>query len=258
MRMRTRLALAVLLAALVWPGLAPAEVAQLNGVRVRFGGEFSPRELPRSSAAPVTVSLFTRITPQGDGPPPQLQRISIGISRNARIDPSGLPVCRIDDIQPSTSAKALQACRRSLVGSGQFYARVLLPEQAPFPSAGKILAFSGTYRGKPAILAHVYGTTPAPTATTIPFVLGRARGGFGQSLTARLPEVTTEWGYVTGLDLSLGRRYRWRGERRSYVVASCPASKGAGSAVFPFASARFGFDRFALDGPITRSCRVRG
>ncbi len=258
MRPRISIALALALAVLVAAAPAAAEVAQLNGVRVRFGGEFSPRELPRAAAAPVTVSLFTRITPLGDGPPPQLQRISIGISRSARIDPTGLPVCRIDDIQPSTSVKALQACRHSLVGSGHFYARVLLPEQAPFPSAGKILAFSGTYKGKPAILAHVYGTAPAPTATTIPFVLGPARGGFGQSLTARLPDVTSEWGYVTGLDLTLGRRHRWRGERRSYVVASCPASKGAGSAVFPFASARFGFDRFALDGPITRSCSVRG
>lgn len=256
--MRIRIPLALVLAVLVSAGPAAAEVAQLNGVRVRFGGEFSPQALPRAAAAPVAVSLFARIEPRGDGPPPQLQRISIGISGNARIDPAGLPVCRVDDIQPSTSAKALQACRRSLVGSGQFYARVLLPEQAPFPSSGKILAFSGTYRGKPAILAHVYGTTPAPTATTIPFVLGRARGGLGQSLTARLPEVTTEWGYVTGLDLTLRRSYRWRGERRSYVVASCPAPKGAGSAVFPFASARFGFDRFALDGPISRSCRVRG
>jgi hypothetical protein len=257
MRLRTPVILAVALAMLASASGAAAEVVQLNGVRVRFGGEFSPRELPRLGAAPVAVSLFTRITPLGDGPPPQLRRISIALSPNARIDPTGLPVCRVDDIQPSTSAKALQACRGSLVGRGQFYARVLLPEQAPFPSAGKILAFSGTYRGKPAILAHVYGTTPAPTATTIPFVLGRARGGLGQSLTARLPEVTTEWGYVTGLDLTLSRSYRWRGERRSYVAASCPAPRGAGSAVFPFASARFGFDRFALDGPISRGCRVR-
>jgi len=235
-----------------------AEVMQRNGVRVSFGGELSPQRLPRSGTAPIAVSLSAKIAPVGKGQAPQLRRISIAINRYGRIDSTGLPVCRVSDIQPSTSAKALQACRRSLVGDGRFSAQVLLPEQTPFPSDGKILAFNGVYEGKPAILAHVYGTTPAPTSFTMPFVIGRAGGNFGTKMTAQLPEATSEWGYVTGLDLNLKRRYRWAGKARSYAVAGCPAPKGFRGAVFPFAKASFSFKGFTLGSAITRTCKARG
>jgi hypothetical protein len=236
-----------------------AEVTQRNGVRVSFGGEMSPRRLPREGTGPVAVEVSARIVPVGDqARPPRLRRISVAINRYGRIDGTGLPVCRVTDIQPSTSAKAMQACGPSLVGSGGFRARVLLPEQSPFPSAGKILAFHGVHEGEPAILAHVYGTSPAPTSFTLPFVIGRAGGTFGTELSARLPEVTSEWGYVTGLDLNLRRRYRWGGKARSYVVAGCPAPRGLGGAVFPFVKARFGFKGFEIGSTVIRRCTARG
>jgi hypothetical protein len=235
-----------------------AEVMQRNGVRVTFGGDLSPERLPRSGTAPIAVSLSAKIDPVGKGSAPQLRKISIAINKYGRIDSTGLPVCRTSDIQPSTSAKALQACGSSLVGSGRFSARVLLPEQTPFPSDGKILAFNGVHEGKPAILAHVYGTSPAPTSFTMPFVIGTSGGKFGTTMTARLPEVTTEWGYVTSLDLNLKRTYRWGGKARSFAVAGCPAPKGFPGAVFPFAKASFGFAKFTIGSTITRTCKARG
>jgi len=257
--MRTKLAIAILVAAsLVLAAPSPAELVQRNGVRVTFGGEMSPQRLPREGAAPIAVSIAAEIEPVGKGRPPQLRKISIAINRFGEIDSTGLPVCRIADIQPSTSAKARQACGSSLVGSGSFSARVLLPEQTPFPSAGKILPFNGVHEGKPAILAHVYGTSPAPTSFTMPFVIGASKSEFGTTLTARLPEVTSEWGYVTGLELNLNRRYRWAGRARSYVSAGCPAPKGYPGAIFPFAKASFGFKGFTLGSVVTRSCKARG
>jgi hypothetical protein len=235
-----------------------AEVTQRRGVRIGFDGEMSPQRLPRHGTAPIAVSVSARIAPVGEAPPPRLRRITIAINRYGRIDGTGLPSCRVSDIQPSTSAKALQACGPSLVGSGSFRARVLLPEQAPFPSTGKVLAFHGVHEGRPAILAHVYGTSPAPTSFTLPFVIGRAGGAFGDTLSATLPEVTSEWGYVTGLGLNLQRRYSWAGKARSYVVAGCPAPEGFPGAVFSLAKARFGFEGFELSSTVTRRCSARG
>jgi hypothetical protein len=239
-------------------GLARAEVAQENGVQVVFGGELSPKELPRSGSAPVKVSVSASIAPVGARTVPQLRRISIAINRHGRIDSTGLPVCRTFDIQPSTSAKALQACRRSLVGEGRLEARLLLPEQAPLPSRGKILAFTGAYQGRPAILAHVYGTEPVPTSYTMPFLIKRTEGVFGTTLVATLPQVTSDWGYITGLELTLQRRYRWGGRTRSFAVAGCPAPKGFPSAVFPFAKANLGFEGRDLELVAIRTCRARG
>jgi hypothetical protein len=76
----------------------------------------------------------------------------------------------------STTAEAISACRSSLVGTGTFSANVKLPEQSPFPSEGKVLAFNGRFKGRPAILAHIYGTRPVPTSYVLPFTISRGKG----------------------------------------------------------------------------------
>ncbi len=137
---------------------APAsasEIVQRRGVRVSFDGKLTPRALPRRGVAPVGIAVDAEIAATGSEAPPQLRKIAIAINRHGRFDTRGLPVCRVNDIQPSTTANALAACRGSLVGEGHFSANVKLPEQSPFPSAGRVLAFNGRLRGKPAILAHI-------------------------------------------------------------------------------------------------------
>jgi hypothetical protein len=248
-----------LLAVLCSVGIAVAEVVQQNHVRVSFQGELTPQRLPRSSSAPVTVSVAAKISPTDSKTLPQLRQMTIAINRYGQLDASGLPVCRLEQIQPATTADALSACRRSLVGEGTFSAKVLLKGQAPFPSAGKVYAFNGELNGKPAVLAHVYGTEPAPTSYTLPFVITRAKGTFGTVFKASLPQVTSDVGYVTGISLELGRNYSAGGRRHAYLSASCPAPKGVGGAVFSFAKASFAFrGGHTLRSTLTRSCRVRG
>jgi hypothetical protein len=168
-----------------------------------------------------------------------------------------LPVCTVRDIQPSTTQNALKACGSSLVGTGSFAAKILLPQQASYPAGGKLYAFNGVYEGRPAILAHVYGTKPVPTSFTLPFVITRGKGELGTVLTASLAEVTGKAGYITGLSLDLGGAGISE-VGRDYLTASCPAPKGFGGAVFPFAKASFEFGSAKLTSTLTRNCKVRG
>ncbi len=234
-------------------------VVQRRGVRVSFDGKLTPHALPRHGVAPVGIVVDAKIGATGGDDPPQLRRISIAINRNGRFTSEGLPACRLDQIQPSTTAGALAACRRSLVGEGNFSANVKLPEQSPFPSAGKVLAFNGRVGGKPAILAHIYGTQPAPTSTVLPFVLGTAHGTYGTVLEASLPQATGSWGYVTGLRMNLRRRFTSHGEARSYLSAGCPAPAGFPSAAFPLARTSFAFSGgLTLVSVLNRTCRAHG
>jgi hypothetical protein len=251
-------AVALLGVGLALAGSAAAEVVQRGNLRVAFEGELTPRTLPRSQLVPVDVAMGGRISTTDGSSPPQLRRISIAINRYGRIAPAGRPVCQLEQIQPATTAGALEACRRSLVGEGSFSADVLLPTQAPFPSFGKVSAFSGAFHGKPAILAHVYGTEPTPTSYTLPFLLRRTRGTYGTLITAALPQATSEWGYVTGLSLRLGRTAAGAG-RPSYVAASCPAPRGFPGAVFPLARTIFSFaGGRRVEATLQRSCRAQG
>ncbi|HWM55689.1 MAG TPA: hypothetical protein VNO20_09905 [Solirubrobacterales bacterium] len=245
-------------AALLVP-LASAEVSQKRGVRVSVNGSLQPSKLPRHGTAPVAVSFSGEVgSTKADGPP-QLEKISIAINRNGRLDTRGLPRCRMSDIDPSTTREAIAACRSSLIGDGSFSANVKLPEQSPFPSKGEVLAFNGRLHGRPAVFAHIFGTKPVPTSIVLPFEITSTGGTFGTVLTASLPRVTGEWGYVTGLAMTLKRQFSYRGKSRSYMSAGCPAPAGFRQVFFPLARTSFSFEGgLTVTSTLTRSCRVRG
>jgi hypothetical protein len=258
-RSASRLALLVIAASLCLVAVARAEVVQRGDLRVTVDGKVAPRALPRHGQAPVTVTVGGRITTTDADTPPQLRRLTIAINAHGHLEPRGLPVCPIAAIQPASTAEALRACRGARVGEGSFSADVAIPTQAPFPSSGKVIAFNGRLDGRPAILAHVYGTKPVPTSFTLPFQVTHSRHEFATTLSASLPQTTGEWGFVTGIRITLGRSFRFHGEERSYVSAGCPAPEGFPGAVFPFVRAGFGFaGAGSLTTTLVRNCKAQG
>lgn len=258
-RATQRAAFAVALLCLALAALAQAETIRKGNLQISFGGKIAPRKLPRVGTAPVEVSFSADITTTDSSAPPQLQRIVLAINRNGRLDRRGLPSCRFHQIQPASIPEARAACPGSVVGDGTFKANVALPEQSPYPSDGKILAFNGTYHGKPVIFAHIYGTKPLPTSFTLPFeVKFLSKGTYGIVLAANLPSVAAEWGYVRGVSLTLQRHFRYRGKAHSYISAGCPAPSGFPGATFALVNAALGFEGGkTLRTTMTRNCWVR-
>jgi hypothetical protein len=244
-------------ALLATAALASAEVTQEGNLRVSFTGGIAPHALPRQGVAPVKVSLGGEIKTTDGTAPPQLRTISLAINRNGRLDYRGLPVCHYHQIQPASTNEAIETCPDSVIGKGAFRANVVLPEQSPFPSAGKVVAFNGTLHGRHVIFAHIYGTEPLPQSNVLAFELSRTTGTFRTTLTAELPRVAAEWGYVSGVSLTLKRTFTYRGRARSFLSAGCPAPAGFPGATFTFAHASFGFeDGRTLTSNMTRSCGV--
>lgn len=255
-RFRT-IAIVLPLALLAVAAIAQAEIAQKGDIRVTFKGDLTPKTLPRDKLVPVKVSVGAKIASVAGKTPPQLRQMSIAINRFGVIDSTGLPVCELEDIQPATTADALAGCRRSLVGEGRFLADVPA-KGGPFPSEGKIYAFSGKVDGKPAILAHVYGVKPAPASYTLAFLISRSKGTFGTTLNVTLPKTTSE-SSITGISLDLSKTYSFNGKKRSFVSASCPTPKGVKVAAFTFAKATFAFDGGTkLTSTLSRSCKSKG
>ncbi len=230
---------------------------QKEGVRISVTGKLRPTVLPRHGRVPIRVTLGGRISSANTGEPPKLTKLTIEINRNGHLDTRGLPRCRLRSIKPSTNREALNACGSALVGEGSFSANVRFPEQSPFPSSGKVLAFNGLDHGRPVIFAHIYGTEPVPTSYVLSFRIGRRSGTYGTVLETTFPEVTGEWGYVTGLTMNLHRRFSFRGRTRGYLSASCPAPPGFNKAPFPLARTSFEFeDGLEIPATIERTCTV--
>lgn len=239
--------------------LAHAELTQRGDLFVSFSGGIAPTALPRHTRGPISVSVAGVVRTLSGERPPALRQIEIEINREGRLDTRGLPICHMRQIEASSSTQALAACGSARVGGGSYVAKTAFPEQSAFPSNGRIVAFNSVVGGRPAILAHVYGTDPLPIVRIVVFHIRHARGAYGTLLTGALPATVNHYGYVKRISLSLHRNFTYRGRRRSYLSAACPAPPGFPGAVFPFAHASMSFaDGRTLASTLTRSCKVKG
>jgi hypothetical protein len=240
-------------------GAARADRVKAGNVIVDFDGGIAPKSLPRSGAAPISVAIESAFAAaDGSDPPPQLRKISIGINRQGRLFSRGLPTCRVGRIQPSTIAAAKRICGGAIVGNGRVGVRVSLPNQKPFDFSGPLLAFNAKpHKGKRRLLAQVYGLRP-PSAFVLTFRIRRKGGAYGTVIETNLPRSARDWAYVTRFEMTLRRTYVWRGKRRSYLSAGCPAPAGFPGAIYPFARAKFNFaEGQRVVSEETGNCKVR-
>jgi hypothetical protein len=252
-------ALLALVVAGLWASPAAAELTQEGDLFVSFGGGLSPGALPRHTLSPIAVSVQGGVRTLSGQEPPALRQIVIELNRAGHLDTRGLPTCRRGQIKALSSNAALAACGPALVGEGSFAANTAFPEQSTFPSGGRILAFNSIVGGKRAILAHIYGAHPVPTARVIIFHIEAGQGPYGTVLRGSLPESINPHGYVEYISLHLHRTYLFHGRLHSYLSAACAAPAGFTAASFPFAHAAMSFaDGQSLSSTLTRTCRVRG
>jgi hypothetical protein len=241
------------------PAGAPAEVIQQGALRVGVEGGISPRALPRSDSAPVSVAIAAHVSTTNGSEPPQLRRLQIEVNREGHFDLEGLPVCAYGAIQPASSARALAACRGALVGRGSFEADIDPSGEQPYPTHGELLVFNGRRDGHPVLFGQIYAPHPFATSFVIVFTIrAKSQGRFGTVLSASLPRALGGWGNLTGIRMTLSRRYSFHGVRRSFLSAGCPAPKGFPGAIFPLMQARFSFANG--QGPhvtVTKSCRAK-
>jgi hypothetical protein len=255
-----RIALIVMVsAALLGAALARGETVQQGNLRIGFNAGFAPHALPREREVPVRVSLAGTVATADGSRPPELRRISVALNRDGRVTTAGLPVCAPGALQAVSSATALQRCRPALVGRGRFGADLSLSGERPVRINGKVLGFNSTLHGRTAIAVHIAAKSPVQASVVLMFKIAHpSRGRFGTVLSTRVPEIAGSLGYVTDVSLSFGRRYVYRGTKRSFISASCAAPSGFPGAIFSFARGSFGFaNGQRLTSTVVRDCRVR-
>jgi len=256
---RLAIAIASVLAVLLAATAASGELTQKGNLRVTFDGQILPHSLPRTRPAPVTVQIEGEVGTVDGSRPPSLREISVAVNRAGKIYFAGLPTCSASDLQQTSTEAALDVCGDALVGQGHFAANVDFPGAPLIPAQGRVLAFYTRAGGRPGMLLHLYGASPVRATFVLPFKISRrSKGEFGTVFSTRIPEIAADLGYVTKLDLSIGRKYRYAGEQRSFISASCAAPAGFPGGVFELAKATFSFgDGRSLSTSLARDCTVR-
>ena len=255
---RALAALAVLaLLAALGAGLAQGERSQRGNLIASLDGAFSPLRLPRERSAPVAVHLDGGLKTADGTLLPRVTRIELGLPGQGVLSTRGLPLCSQRQLRNTRPAEAMAACGPALVGRGKLQAEVLVPKQAPFTIHASLLAFNGRVGGRRAVILHGFAASP-PTVVVLPFAIRPGSGRFGTALVADLPAALGPWPHFAHFEMTLSRRYAYRGRERSYLSASCPIPPALTAGFFSFAHATFTLASGKEIGiGITRGCRAR-
>lgn len=233
--MRKRLTIAVALAvgtAATVSGVAVAVQSPVlngpNGNTQSIAVKITPQKLPKSKAAPVTldVTTATTTTTNPNGVPVPATQAVIDFPKDLHLFSKGYPSCDVNQIQNTSTEIALSTCKAAKIGSGVGTA-VLPVGTKVFPVATTITAFNGAAQGgKPVILLHTYSQTPIQTTLVlVGVVTDYNREGFGPRLTVTIPLIAGGAGAVTGFNVKIFKTFSYKGQKRSYVSATCKTKK---------------------------------
>jgi hypothetical protein len=205
---------------------APAkpQIVRVGNLFFRDNGAISPTRLPRHEQAPITAKLNGQIGTADGTHPPAVRSVLADFDKTIQIDATGLPACGLGQLQARSTADAKKACPDSIVGSGTAGVEVAFPEQTPFAAVGPIVVFNGgVHDGTTLLYIHTYLDVPAPTAVVATVEVTHIdRGRYGLHADARIPVIGGGAGSITDFKLELGRTFTYRGEKESYLTASCP------------------------------------
>jgi hypothetical protein len=250
-----RVLLALVVLSLIIAAGASGERHQRGNLIVSLDGELSPLQLPRDHLAPVAVRLEGGLRTDDGTTLPRVTRIQLALPAQARLDTRGLPRCSPRKLRFTTTAAARRACGPALVGRGKLRAVVVIPGQAPLEITARMLAFNARIAGRRAVVMHAFGEA-APIAVVLEFMFGRSDGRLGTTLVASLPRALGPWPRFAHFEMTLSRRFTYRGETRNYLRASCPIPPALTAGFFSLARTSFTLAGGGqISTGITRGCR---
>jgi hypothetical protein len=247
----------IVVAAVLVPGSVQAERSQSGDLIVALNAGIAPLELPRQHPAPVAVHLEGRIGTANGSPLPRVKQIKVELAGPGLLSTRGLAVCPRARLRNANDRQALNRCGAAVVGRGKLKAQVFIPGQARFTIHAHLLAFNGRVpAGGPAIWVHAFASDP-PVSLVLPFVVHPGKRAYPTVLVASVPQSVGTLPHLAVFSLNLFRRYSYRGERHSYISATCPVPENFTAGFLAFARATYSFaENRQLQIESVRSCRA--
>lgn len=190
-----------------------------------LNGGFTPTKLPKNKLSPIKLEVSGTINKTvGNHHPPALKEVIVETDKNGAINAKGLPVCTAGKLVATETAAAMKACKPALVGEGITNVEVEFAEQKPFIAKSKLLAFNGgTKGGVTTIYIHAFLKNPVSAAVVTTVKVSKIHNGrFGTKSVASIPTIAGGAGSVKEFNLSIFRKFTYKGKQQSYLLAKCP------------------------------------
>jgi hypothetical protein len=250
-------AMAMLLVGLVGVGSATADkpvTVEAGNLVFTFNGGFTPKALPKSKLAPITLTASGKIATKDGTHPPALKEAVVETDKNGAVNVTGLPVCRSGQLQSRDTKAARKACPKAIIGSGKTTVEVQFPESKPILVNSALTVFNGGKKGgTTTFYIHAFFTAPITGAIVTTVKIKKIhRGRYGLKSIATIPKIANGSGSVKSFDLKIGKTYTYKGKKMSVLSAKCSDGK-----LQAFASAIFADGTKASAG-IIRTCSSKG
>ena len=228
----------MLIACLLCAGSTDAESLKFGKLWLTADGGFTPRTLSRTAYSPIRFKGYINLKSVDGSVPPALQKAVIEFDRDGRLSTQGLATCDPSLLQEATPPEARERCPRAVVGSGHVGALIATGSGPPVYAGSPLTIFNGPRQeGHPTAIFHARTTVPGVQNFVITVPIERQSGAFRYRATIEIPPIAAGRGSLTHLDVDIGRRYRFRGSKRSYL--------------FTFAEGIF------LSGSVEKACSPR-
>lgn len=246
------MAIGAVLACALGVGGANAALVKVGNLVLTADGGFTPRTLPRHAFAPINFEGRANLRAVDGGVPAALQQLTIDFDRDGKLTTAGLPACSPSTLEGATPEEARNRCPGAIVGTGNVGALIGQPGQPPLPVSSLLTLFNGPRQGGlPTVILHARTTAPAVQTFVITVPIETRPGQFRYRASVVVPPIAEGHGSLTHLDVSVGKRYRFRGTKRSYAAARCSDGILHTHGRFSFA------DGTIIDGSVEKPCTVR-
>ncbi len=229
--------MAGVLAAFVLVSGASAETATVGNIKFTADGGFSPKALPKKQLAPIALTAKGKIQTVDGTHPPALKEVVLDTDRNGAIDVRGYPTCTSGKLQSQDTKAAKAICRKAIIGSGNTKVQIAFPDSKPVPVSSQLLVFNGGSRGGTTTLyIHAFITVPVPAAIVTTVKIKKVKKGrYGLRSVASIPKIAGGSGSVTSFNLTVNKKFNFKGKRKSVLTAKCPDGKLQAHATAVFA-----------------------
>jgi hypothetical protein len=206
---------------------AKPETVRVGNLVLTHDGGISPTELPRRGQAPVDAFISASISSADGSHLSAAREAVIDLDKSVHVNAKGLPVCARRQLTSRDTVAAKRACKGAIVGNGTARVEIAFPEQAPVMATSPLTMFNGGVRGgKTTIFIHAFLTVPVPAAVVTTVVLTPTRHGpYGTHIVAKVPAIAGGSGSLIDARLKIDRTFTYKGKKRSYLTAGCPANR---------------------------------
>ena len=231
-------------------------IIRAGNLVLHAGVSMSPSALSKTTMTPISVTASGSVQTADGSHVPPAQTLNLQVDKHFRVESTGLPTCTAGKIEASSPAQAMKACGSALVGKGRVTGQVEFPESAPFNTKGPLLVFNGPASAAgpayPDMYFYTYVDVPAPTAIVATAKLTKDSGKYGFTISVTIPEVAGGSGSLTGFELTVNRRWPYKGTQLSYLNAECPDGHFYNQVEAAFRGGT------KISGLLVNSCRSKG